>query len=105
MRTQEQIVADCEARMRQLEQEYELMKNRRVCSDCQWYREIDHDGYHWYGSYYKKLYATCHEPLVKGFRQHGIRVNQNPMPCGKERALWQPKLSVWQKFVQLFGWK
>lgn len=88
MRTQEEILAQCEARYKALEAEAAERRDKTVpnperpfCSTCKW-----------------AAGRTCHEPLVKGLGKHtpgnmdmGSNCSRQALLCGSERALWVPK--------------
>lgn len=92
MRTQEQIIADCEKRFDELKAEKQRRDNdpaiQRPCETCRWFSNIGDDGFDWSASY--KHHWTCTEPLVKGFDKYGPEARRQPMPCGPEKALWTP---------------
>ena len=88
MRTREQIIADCEKRFEELQREAEAPARQRPCKTCRFYSTRGDDGYRW-GEGYPE-YHTCTEPLVQGFGEWGVEVRKKPMPCGPEKALWQP---------------
>lgn len=104
-RTQEQIIADCEAayaklladieRKRAAEDAARIDAAKPRCVGCRWHKPT-YPG------------ATCHQPLVKGVgaapeaydtaywgRQGKAKL------CGPEKALWEPKLRWWEK---IFDW-
>jgi len=104
-RTQEQIIADCEAayaelladieRRRAAEEAARIEAAKPRCVGCRWHKPAYLNGY-------------CHQPLVKGVggapdaydspywgRQGKAKL------CGPERALWEPKLRWWEK---IFDW-
>lgn len=107
MRTREQIIADCERRFAELQEEAERRKvDLRLthpCETCRWQK-----------------YQRCEEPLVKAFgkghrlipympsveeRKSLWRDDKGlgwdfPTLCGPEKALWQPKLTIWQRIWQ-----
>lgn len=88
MRTQEQIVAQCEARYAELEKEREA--RRYTCANCRW---SSHDA------------RYCNEPLVKGFdtrvwsydNRFCVVDNTAITLCGPERALWARRLRWWER--------
>lgn len=108
-RTQEEIIAQCEARMAQLEREAEQVRERErlaaeaakaACSKCRWAAPYSH---------------VCSNPLVKGFDQSepgnvdwlsrygrpSFSSYPNVALCGREKALWEPKLRWWERLI---GW-
>lgn len=100
MRTQAEILAQCEARYAQLEAQYEEMKRKseRSCATCR------------FGSGLGDA-QKCREPLVVGFDKRGFKwawdcndfsQHQSAL-CGPEKALWQPKLKWWQKLIANLG--
>lgn len=123
MRTQEQIVADCEKRFAELTAELERINKdpnkSSPCRKCRW-GSVTRDSCgdeEWH----------CSEPLVKGFgdpvqcgswrnyrfstvhhtdQRRGAANDTKwrfPMPCGPEKALFQPKLSWWRKLIAIFS--
>ncbi|MGL5736199.1 MAG: hypothetical protein ACRCYS_15145 [Beijerinckiaceae bacterium] len=93
VRTQEQIVAQCEARMAELEQTAASPQMKFPCATCRWADKFKA--------------AWCHHPLVKGFGEEfhmgmdrsGLPHKRYPPLCGPEKALWEPKLSLWQRLL------
>lgn len=93
MRTQEEILAQCEARYRELERQAEKIKELDAipkCKDCRW---VDTRGYLNGG--------RCTQPLIKGFDQIGpecfdrLAYSKHRVAlCGPEKALWEPKRSL-----------
>ena len=94
MRTREQIIADLEARYAELEAEAQKPWRLRPCSTCR------------YGSG-RGSTQKCREPLVVGFAEKGFRwawdcndfSGHESKLCGPEKALWQPKLTLWQRII------
>lgn len=96
MRTQDEILAQCEARYRELERRAEVIKKleaRPKCVDCRW---IDTRGYLNGG--------LCNQPLIKGFDERGPDCfdrmsysKHRTALCGPEKALWEPKLNLLQR--------
>lgn len=105
MRTQEQIVADCEKRFEEIQAEVQRREEDRrhthSCTTCRFAK--------WDGSSLE--YWTCSEPLVVGLEDPYKTVNWSspfhhgkwqgpgktgevywdfPPLCGPEKALWQP---------------
>lgn len=105
MRTQEQIIVDCEAHYKKLKREKERRDEdpsiQFPCETCRWFRATDDEGREWHHEHNIRYYGTCTEPLVKGFRKYGATARLNPMPCGPEKALWEPKPSIWQRLADL----
>lgn len=118
MRTREQIIADCEKRFEELRAEKERRHAdplvQRPCHTCAHALRMGKSLPEW----------TCCEPLVKGFGdapmvgtwrttafdygrlvQHTEKVAgcetywRFPMPCGPEKALWQPKPPLCQRII------
>lgn len=104
-RTQEQIIADCEAayaelladieRKRTAEDAARIEAAKPKCAGCRWHKPT-YPG------------ATCHQPLVKGVGaapeayDGGYWGRQGKAKlCGPEKALWEPKLRWWEK---IFDW-
>ena len=93
MRTQEEILAQCEARYCELERRAEVIKKLEAqpkCVDCRW---IDTRGYLNGG--------ICNQPLIKGFDELGPYCfdresysKHRTVLCGPEKALWEPKRSL-----------
>lgn len=99
MRTREEIMAQLEARYAEIEAEANSPRRQFPCASCRWADKFEA--------------AWCHQPLVKGFgdRVHmgmGEEISKTiPNLCGPEKALWEPKQSIWQKFAAWFlaPWK
>lgn len=108
-RTQEQIEADLEARMAELEKEAERREadaKKKAAADliscrrCRWSESRDRDGT---GPY------ICTEPLIKGFKARpllptvadykGEDVTHRPKLCGPEKALWSPQPTTWERYA------
>ena len=96
-RTAAQIATQIEARKAEIEAEALTPAYRFPCRTCKWQREFG-------GSWTFPSWRYCKEPLVEGLEQpHDLRMGI-PALCGPERALWQPKLSWWQRLLNwLFG--
>jgi len=98
MRTQEEILAQCEARYRELERRAEAIKKLEAqpkCVDCRWAKS-------------EYLGHSCNQPLIKGFDERGPACfdsasygKHRTALCGPEKALWEPKLSLPQR---LWDW-
>lgn len=103
-RTQEQIIADCEAayaelladidRKRAAEEAVRIEAAKPKCAGCRWHKPAYLKGY-------------CHQPLVKGvgaapeaYDDYWGRQGKAKL-CGPEKALWEPKLRWWEK---IFDW-
>lgn len=105
-RTREEIMAQLEARYAELEAE----KARRdvaprlnfPCTTCRWFEA---------GQTMAVVPITtddkCTAPLVRGFDaswrlgRPWVRAEHKIPPlCGPEKALWEPKLSFWQRFIE-----
>lgn len=89
-RTQEDIVAQCEARLRALEREAEWRKAEDAkpkCRTCGWCTKPGRSF---------NIFAQCREPLVKGFGDPPYAYDTCGMGrrasslCGPEKALWKP---------------
>lgn len=95
MRTPEQIIDDCEKAFKAIEEEAKRRaadpKIQRPCETCRWFSHIDTKGHEWSVESYIQKYGTCINPLVKGHEKYGVPYQQNPMPCGPEKALWEEK--------------
>lgn len=99
MRAQEEIVAQCEARVRELEAQAEDNRARVTpdpekpfCSTCKWLV--------WPTTGSCLYFARCHEPLIKGFGEAPYIYDapdgsgrRDCALCGPEKALWQPRPS------------
>lgn len=125
MRTREQILADCEKRYAEMCAQKERIENdpnnRYSCRTCRWASskvDICNDEV-WH----------CNQPLATGFdgpvlsgHWSGPRINlpyhhedhpdpthgrktkwKFPMPCGPEKGLWEPKLTLWERIVAIFS--
>lgn len=106
-RTQEQIIADCEAayaellagieRKRAAEEAARIEAAKPKCAGCRWHKRKP--------TYLK---GYCHQPLVKGIGaapeaydgDYWGRTGKAKL-CGPEKALWEPKLRWWEK---IFDW-
>ena len=94
-RTPEEIQAQLEARMAELEAEAEriALRDQTACNRCRWADDFDA--------------AWCHHPMVKGFGaqfhmgmdRSGIDQKTIPKLCGPEKALWDQSPTRWQRFV------
>jgi hypothetical protein len=91
-RTPEEIQAQLEARYAEMEAEAERMAKAALtaCSTCRW-----------------RHGAFCKQPLVTGVKPKAILTVDAWKPkgdeaylCGPEKALWEPKLTRWQKFME-----
>ncbi len=121
MRTREQIIADCEKRYEELRAEKERQDSdpiiQRGCRSCRFCSRKGWELPEWF----------CNEPLVKGLgdrvtvgswmvtefnygrgkhhteRRPGKLPSEIhwrfPMPCGPEKALWQPKPTLCQRII------
>lgn len=108
MRTQEQIIAQCEERYRELVAIDEVRKAREKaeaerlkCAECRWL----------------KYSNRRQQPLVKGFDIHygplcydstSSYNRERPVElCGPEKALWEPQRNwlqrAWNWLTQLFS--
>ena len=104
MRTREQIIADCEKRYEELQQQAGLQKAkdeeraRQKTFACRLCR---------YGSGLGN-YQKCREPLVVGFDPRGYAwawdckdgTNYDSKLCGPEKALWRPKPTLCQRIIE-----
>lgn len=104
MRTREQIVADCEKRYAELQQQAGLRRaedEERACEktfSCRLCR-------YGYGS---GNYQKCREPLVVGFDPRGFvwawdctdGTSYQSKLCGPEKAFWQPKPPRCQRIIE-----
>ena len=111
MRTREQIIADCEKRFNEMRKGKETRESdprfTHTCDNCRFCSGSS--DFLWEARY-------CGEPLVRGFEpphvlrhelykpRTGWRDDQGrhwdfPHLCGPEKALWQPKLTLWQRFI------
>lgn len=106
-RTQEQIIADCEAAYAKLlddaeehkraEEQARIEAAKPKCAGCRWHEYDLHSG-------------LCTQPLVKGLgatpkAYDGGRFSTGRYGkaklCGPEKALWEPKLNLWQRLWNL----
>lgn len=104
MRTQEEILAQCEARYCELERRAEVIKKleeQPKCVDCRWAES-------------RYLGHICNQPLIKGFDERGpccfdreSYSNHRTALCGPEKALWEPKRSMperaWDWLVKIIS--
>lgn len=80
MRTQEEVVAQCEARYAEIVAEAEKPERKWPCGSCRW-----------------RDYMLCAHPLIKG--HDGGKWNwdthrdKHALLCGPEKALWEAKPS------------
>lgn len=96
MRTPEEILAQLEARYAELQRQAQSPEMTMPCKTCRWskYSETDH--------------PYCEQPLVKGFSTNdkravdGVWLGTDATLCGPEKALWEPRLIWWQRFVEWF---
>lgn len=105
-RTPEQITAQLEARYRELGEQAKRHAERaklQGCESCRWFRLNTRE---WVSDNNRRIYARCVEPLMKGFDEEphkSLEFRQLDLSlCGPEKALWQPKLSWWQKIWDWF---
>lgn len=100
VRTEEEIQAQLEARYRELEAEGRQQDTS--CVKCRWVHSFQA--------------GWCLNPLIKGYGDgvhmglgNSDRGKSIPPLCGPEKALWRPKLTLWQRlynwFVDPFGWE
>ena len=89
MRTQEQIIAQIEARYAELEAEAQKPAIKWPCHKCRHSTSL-----------------FCYHPLIKGFGSavaHMDRKYPEAHLCGQERALWEPELTILQKIAHWLG--
>lgn len=107
MRTQEQIIQDCEEKYKEIQEEAEKRDNdpkiQKSCHSCKFCYRRSVNLYNHY---------ECEEPLVKGFKKEVFIGKQGrsltddddawsiPMPCGPEKALWKPKVSIFRRIYE-----
>ena len=104
-RTQEEIIAQCEARFAQIEAEGAERAAREAraaearktaCDLCRWSRERN-----------RPDFMKCANPLVLGFETHRYVYDtcstgrRHSVLCGAEKALWEPRQPWW---VRLGNW-
>ena len=100
-RTREQIIADCEAAYRSLEEELNLPANRFPCKTCRWYSTKGHDGYAWGKGY--EHHHTCTHPLVRGKERGKTIRGKYLFPCGEEKALWESRPTCIERIKNFFA--
>jgi hypothetical protein len=94
-RTPEEIMAQLEARYAELERQAQSPEMTMPCKDCRWMHGRQEMPY-------------CRQPLVQGFSGREKRavdggwLGTDATLCGPEKALWEPRLSWWQRFVEWF---
>jgi len=93
-RTPEQIREQVEARYAEMEREINSPAMQFPCKSCRW-------------AAYGPGYHDCIHPLVMGIKHVRARamddwVRPDATLCGIEKALWEPKLSIWQRIVDWF---
>lgn len=80
MRTQEEIIAQLEARYAELEAEAQTPARKWPCETCKW-----------------KDYSFCKHPLIIGLDERACWTwdnrydSKDALLCGPEKALWEPK--------------
>lgn len=91
-RSQEEIIAQCEARLRILEREAERRGAEAAkpkCRDCRWVLDRN-----------RGVFMKCREPLIVGFGDPVYAYDADAggrrlcSLCGPEKALWQPRRSL-----------
>lgn len=82
VRTEEQIQADLDARLAEIERQAENHRAQMRCKDCRWARGV-----------------YCVNPLVKGFKAPVAQFSTEADICGPEKALWQEKLPIIERFL------
>jgi len=111
MRTQAQIIAECEAAYEKLKQEVsrrdqnakaeaEKPFNARPCRTCA-YGKVG-------------TWVRCRHPLIKGLRADAgyvdtlSEIKRNAPLCGEEKALWEQRriwpIRIWQSFWPTLQW-
>lgn len=97
-RTPEEIQAQLEARMAELEREAQKPERVYPCVSCRWVRKA---------SFGNGRYDRCEQPLVMGLKSEGPYAwdcmdgtHFNCALCGPEKALWEPIPTFWQRFTE-----
>lgn len=103
-RTQEEIVKQCEARVAELEDQAALtVTSAPLCTTCKFFDgiyncsnplivgfdKVDNYRYDWLVACYKGNYAN-------------LKTYKSAL-CGPEKALWEPRLSRYRKFLEFVG--
>lgn len=96
-RTQDEIVAQCEARMAELEREAEAWKvlEQFGCASCE---HMTKRRYMWVVTE-----MACQHPLVVGFGKPLIvpfDEHRVPRLCGPEKALWEQRPSLLKRLLR-----
>lgn len=97
-RTQEKIIAQCEARYAELEREAASPHKQRPCKTCRFRAH--------------PIFEHCTHPLIVGFgepdwcydknRDRGFNLSNRGNLCGPEKALWEPKPTLSQRIINWF---
>ena len=92
VRTEEEIAAQLAARMAELEEQAVGIRSMEElpCKKCRWSETSS--------------FIKCHNPLIKGFGDAPYVDNdgsfeRNAKLCGPEKALWEPRLTLWERFI------
>ena len=105
MRTREQQIKDMEKRFKEIKAEAERRASdpqiQMPCKTCRWASTRGDNDFQWgpsWNDYYLR-YFTCRSPLVVGYGKPPTLSSQ-PMPCGREKALWEPKPTIIQRAIE-----
>ena len=85
VRSEEQIQAELDARLAEIERQGQEHRHQVKCRDCRWARGI-----------------YCANPLVKGHGAAKAQFSTEADICGPEKALWQEKLPLWERLFARF---
>lgn len=99
MRTQEEIIEQCKARLAEMEREAAELKAKEAlpqCKDCRWAKHRS-----------SANFIKCSQPLITGIEAKPKYVSSDMFGytatlCGPEKALWEPRLSLITRIINWF---